>query len=168
MSRYQAAPEFIGGPTGPGRAAPGPGGYVLAVLVADLLTTSTITIVLAAGSVSDLPIVLVAVSILVLVCSVPIALVCVPVVHLLSRRHPQQWWHMAVTGMVTLAAAVLAGFVSGEPANALAFAPVAAATVLGRAALAPAVRRARRRQEPPPLNRGTGSGLSASYGRGAR
>ena len=141
-----ASPAFIGGPTGPGRAAPGPGGYVLAVVVADVVAALLATAYLASGGDAGYHAVLLVFAVAyVTTLSVPCALVGAPLLHLLVRRSRSQALHVLVLG----AAGALVGwlvdaalFVGGYP---LLPRIVGVSTAAGRGALVPAVRRARER-----------------------
>ena len=166
------APDFIGGPTGPARSAPGPGGYVLAVVVADLAASLMIgAFVFTDAVTSPFTGVMIALT-YVSVFSIPFALAGSFAVHLAARRIRRQSGHVLAAGAAGLLSAVVANATMfGGRAYAL-FVVLPVATALGRAALVPAVQRAQRaqgrRQEALPSKQGTGSGISASPAHGTR
>lgn len=136
-----ATPAFVGGPTGPARAAPGPGGYVLAVVVADLVASLLLGIFVFTDPAT--PVVAGVIIVLPFVCvlSIPFGAAGVVLVHLLCRSSERQSVHVLAAGVAGLLAAAAAdAAVFGGRAYAL-YVVVPVATALGRAALAPAVRR---------------------------
>ena len=154
----KAAPDFIGGPTGPARAAPGPGGYVLAVVTADLVVSLLLgALVFTDAATSPFTGVMIALA-YASVFSVPFALVGVVVVHLGCRRNRSQFVHVLAAGAAGLLSAVVANAtVFGGRAHAL-YVVLPLATALGRAALVPAVRSAQQlRQQPPPRSGADGA-----------
>ena len=131
---------YVGGPTGPGRAAPGPGGYALAVIVAT--TVGTVVLTASAGAIGSG--VAVPFFIVYSITGLPFAVGAFLVLHLCCRRLASQTWHVAVAAVLggatgwLLAATLADGFAGADLVIAAAF-----GAAVGRAALVPAVQRQR-------------------------
>lgn len=140
-----------------GVASPGPGGYVLAVLVSALALGPLIAVQLLPGVVrgEETPGSLLAgmalVAIFATVLSAPIAVPGVAVVHLVCRRVRDQRVHVLVAGLVGAAAVLVWGALTGEGVDGWFSLSLGIATACGRAAVVPLARR-RVRRTPVPVD----------------
>lgn len=134
----------------PAANTPGPGGYLLAVLVSDFVFALLLGLgALAEGDVEAFFGGLVLFTVITAIYSIPFALPGVLVVHLVARRATSQLVHVALAGAVGL----LAGWVAhlwlfrgdGWPELVL---EVGLATATGRAAVIRMVPAVRRRRQP--------------------